>query len=120
MGYGVIFEKVDPKFFDILSLAYRFRYYDNIEQPTTIGFFKNQFLGELDGAVELFERLFIVAKIKDGKTEPALSPLKVDYQIAKNPDLRENNWVTTDEKDKKKFMENNCIGFAVYLRPDKV
>lgn len=119
-GYGVLFERVDKQFLNILYKGYRFRYYDNIKEPTTIGFFKNQFLGELDGAIELLERLFILTKIKDGKEITVLSPLKMDYNVHKNPDLTENNWVATPEKDKKAFMENHCIGFAVYLRPDSI
>lgn len=120
IGYSLLIEKIDKSFLDILSKGYRLRYYDNIREPITIGFFKNQFLGELDGTIELCERLFILHKVKDGKTEKLLSPLKMDYNVNKNPDLSENNWVTTPEKDKKKFMENNCIGFAVYLRPDSI
>lgn len=118
--YGVLFEKVDPIFLDILVKGYRYRYYNNIKEPSTLGFFKNQFLGELDGMIELFERLFILKKVKDGKEEAILSPLKMDYNVNKNPDLSENNWVTTPEKDKKAFMENNCVGFAVYLQPDNI
>lgn len=118
--YGILFDLVDKQFLNILTKGYRYRYYNNIKEPTTLGFFKNQFLGELDGMIELLERLFILKKVKEGKEVPILSPLKMDYQVNKNPDLSENNWVTTKEKNKKSFMENNCIGFAVYLRPDNI
>jgi hypothetical protein len=114
MGYGVLIEKIDPQFFDLMSKAYVVRYYDNIKEPFTIGFFRNQFLGELDGAVELFERLFIFSK--QGSDEKVLSPLKMDFRKG-NRDLFENNWVTSKEKDKKKFMETDCIAFAVHILP---
>lgn len=117
MGYGILIEKIDPAFIEILSKAYTLRYYDKIKEPITIGFFKNQFLGELDGAVELFERLFVLSKT-DTK-EPVLTPLKQDYK-SKNPDLFENNWVTTEKKDKKIFMETDCEGFAIHILPFNV
>jgi hypothetical protein len=44
----------------------------------------------------------------------------MDYNIHKNPDLSENNWVATREKDKRRFMENDCIGFAVHLKPNNI
>lgn len=78
IGYGVLIEKMDPVFIDILSKASKLRYYDNIKEPTTISFFKNQFLGELDGAVALFERLFYLSRPRS--TEPVLSPLKRDLK----------------------------------------
>jgi HEPN domain-containing protein len=75
IGYEILIQKIDRRLINILGDCYKFRYYDNIEQLTTIGFFENQFLGELDGTVELFERLFVLTKEKDGGTEPLFSPL---------------------------------------------
>ena len=60
-GYGVIIEKIDPLFVGILQKGYKLRYYDNVLEVTTIGFFRNRFLGELDGAVALFEKLSVVS-----------------------------------------------------------
>ena len=117
MGYNIIFDKIDPQFFELLSKAYKVRYYDSITEPMTIGFFKNQFLGELDGAVELFERLLQLRNEASG--EKVLSPLKMDF-CSRNADLLENNWVTSTEKDKKKFMESDCIGFAVHIEPQSL
>ncbi len=116
MGYGALIEKIDPLFIEILAKAYTLRYYDDIQVPTTIGFFKNQFLGELDGTVALFEQMFILSK-EDNK-DVILSPLKQDY-MAKNPDLLEKNWVA-QKADKKKFMETDCEGFAIHILPDNV
>jgi hypothetical protein len=73
MGYGILFEKIDGHFLGLLSKAYKIRYYDKITEPMTIGFFRNQFLGELDGAIELFERLLILKKADSG--EAVLSPI---------------------------------------------
>lgn len=121
IGYGIIFERIDPLFLEILTKAYILRYYDNIEkEPMTISFFKNQFLGELDGAVELFERLFkdISKEDDNGNKEQILSPLKMDFKKG-NPDLTENNWVTM-KIDKNKFMEANCEAFAIHIHPDNL
>ena len=115
MGYGLLIEKMDPLFIDLLAKAYKLRYYDTIKEPTSIGFFKNQFLGELDGLVELFERLVIITR---GDREPILSPYKKAYK-ENNPDLMENNWIAM-KIDKKKFMETDCIGFAIYVHPNNV
>lgn len=113
MGYEVLIEKIDPRFIEILGKAYKLRYYDDIKETTTIGFFKNQFLGELDGAMAFFERLFIFSN-EEGK-EPALTPLKMELKTG-NPDLLENNWVAL-KIDKKKFMETDCEGFAIHILP---
>ena len=113
IGYGVLIDKIDPLFIEILSNAYPLRYYDNIKKETSIGFFKNQFLGELDAAVYWFD---FTVNITDEKGT-GFSPLKRDYQN-KNPDLLENNWVAQKPPlDKKKFMETDCEGFAIYLHP---
>ena len=45
MGYGRLIEKIDPQFLELLSKAYKIRYYDDITESMTIGFFRNQFLG---------------------------------------------------------------------------
>jgi len=114
IGYQILFDKIDPGFLNILSKAYQLRYYDKLMAPITIGFFKNQFLGELDGAVELLERLFILKHAKTGA--PILSPLKWEYKAGNN-DLLKNNWVATEKKDKKAFMETGCEGFAIHILP---
>lgn len=116
LGYGVLIEKMDPLFLQILCKAYALRYYDDITAPVTIGFFKNQFIGELDGAVALFEKLLILEK-KDGGGV-VLSPLQMDLK-AGNPDLLENNWVAQKIR-KEEFMSTNCEGFAIHIHPNNV
>lgn len=112
IGYDVIINKMDPRFIEILSKIYPLRYYDNIKSPTSVGFFKNQFLGELDQAIYWFDQAIILSDDKG----TVLSPVKRDFQN-KNLDLLENNWVTQTPIDKKKFMETNCEGFAIYIHP---
>jgi HEPN domain-containing protein len=112
IGYEVIINKMDPRFIEILTKIYPLRYYDNIKSPTSVGFFKNQFLGELDQAIYWFDKAIILSD-KKGTT---LSPVKRDFQN-KNPDLLENNWITQKPINKKKFMETNCEGFAIYIHP---
>lgn len=115
MGYKVIIDKIDRRFIEILSKAYHLRYYDNIKSPVSIGFFKNQFLGELDYAIGFFENVFNMNR--SGTHEQVLSPLKMDIKN-KNPDLLENNFLNSPRPDKKSFMETNCISFAVYIHPN--
>ena len=112
IGYSVIIDKIDPLFVDILTKVYPLRYYDNIKSPTTIGFFKNQFLGELDQAIYWFDKAIILSDNKG----TVLSPVRRDFQN-KNPDLLENNWIAKKPIDKKKFMETDCEGFAIYIHP---
>ena len=112
--YKTVIDCIDSRFIDILGKAYKLRYYDNVSESYSVGFFKNQFLGELDGAVALFEKIFIEIQAGD---LIVLTPLKQDLK-KNNPDLFYNNWTLTKEKDKKVFMENNCIGFAIYINPN--
>jgi hypothetical protein len=114
-GYGRLIELIDARFVDILIKAYKLRYYDTIEQATVIGFFKNQFLGELDSAFSLFEKLYI---LDNEKGEKILTPFQMDLKV-QNPDLIENNWVALN-MEKKTFMEIGCEGFAVYIHPNNV
>jgi HEPN domain-containing protein len=46
-----LFNYIDPRFLDLLSLGYNFRYYDNIKTRQTIGFAVNQVLAELDTVI---------------------------------------------------------------------
>jgi hypothetical protein len=115
MGYEVLIDKMDPKFIDILCKVYSLRYYDNVREPFTLGFFRNQFIGELDHAMAVFEQLF---QLSGQNGEKVLTPLKMDLKNA-NPNLLENNWVAA-KMDRKKFMETNCVGFAIFIHPDNL
>lgn len=65
--------KMDERFLNILGIAYKIRYYDEIKEPITFGFFINQFLGELDFCIHLLEGL-IVSDNKESET-----PFKSQY-----------------------------------------
>lgn len=112
IGYAVIINKIDPVFIELLSKTYPLRYYDNIKSQISVGFFKNQFLGELDQAVYWFDQALILSDDKG----TVLSPVKRAVQ-GKNPDFLENNWLMQKPIDKIKFMETDCEGFAIYIDP---
>lgn len=112
IGYTVIIDKMDPRFIEILTKIYPLRYYDNIKNPISIGFFKNQFLCELDQAVYWFDKALVPTDVKG----TLLSTVRQDFQ-KKNPDLIENNWITKIPIDKKKYMETDCEGYAIYIDP---
>ncbi|WPV67038.1 hypothetical protein [Chitinophaga sp. LS1] len=114
IGYSVLFEKIDLKFLEILSKVYKLRYYDTIKKPTTVGFFKNQFLGELDGTEALFKK--IINPYNSETNEVILTPFKRELKNS-NPDLLTNNWVATGDKNKKNFMETDAVGFAIHILP---
>lgn len=111
---GLSWEKYfDLRFLDLLGKAYHLRYFDNVEQPFSIGFIKHQFLGTLDYTVHLFENGFIV---KD--TDPN-ARLKTSYDLAvekKDPDLIVDNYLF-EGISKKAFMEQTGEGFALYFTP---
>jgi hypothetical protein len=114
-SYGKLIELIDEKFLTILIKAYKPRYYDTVQTETIIGFFKNQFLGELDGVFSIFEQLYILA---DEKGEKILTLLQMALK-QNNADLTENNWLVL-KMEKKTFMETGCEGLAVYINPYNV
>jgi len=103
----------DPAFFDQLSKAYSFRYYDNVKQPTTMGFFINQFLGELDYTVAAFERL-VIMNDDNGKDLPSKYKRAVNE---KDHNLFHDNYILNN-LDKREFMERNSDGFGIYHNPN--
>lgn len=100
----------DPVFLEILGNAFKIRYYDNIKQPVFIGFYINQFIGELDYTIDFLEN-FIAKTENDGVLISAYN------QAIKNNDshLYENNFVLNKE-NKKDFMEKPDIGFSINIR----
>ena len=100
----------DPVFLEILENAFKIRYYDRIEKPIFMGFYINQFIGELDYTIDFMER-YIANTQNGGQTMSAYS------SAIKNNDshLYENNFILSKE-DKKDFMEKPDIGFSIYIR----
>jgi hypothetical protein len=100
----------DPVFLEILENAFRIRYYDKIEKPIFMGFYINQFIGELDYTIDFMER-FIAHPQNGGVSMSA-------YNTAiKNNDshLYENNFILS-KKNKKDFMEEPDVGFSIHIR----
>lgn len=62
--YHMMFDVLDLVFLDVLSKAYKYRYYDKktITKPDTIGFLINQFLGTLDFTIFKLDSLLIISK----------------------------------------------------------
>ncbi|MEA4975292.1 MAG: hypothetical protein VB046_06105 [Paludibacter sp.] len=106
--------KFDPFFLEILQNAFRIRYYDKIEQPVFMGFYINQFIGELDYTIDFIEN-FITETENGGECFSAY------YKAIQNNDshLYENNFVLSKE-NKKDFMEKPDVGFSIYIRIESV
>lgn len=102
-------EEFDPLFLAILEKAFKIRYYDKLEKPIYIGFYINQFIGELDYTINYLET-FIFNNHSGGQS-------MTDYSKAvrkKDSALYHNNFVLNN-KNKKDFMEKPDIGFSIYL-----
>ncbi|MCQ0113131.1 hypothetical protein, partial [Zhouia amylolytica] len=89
-------------------------YYDRIEKPIFIGFYLNQFIGELDYTIDYMER-FIANSQSGGESMSAYN------RAIKNNDLHlyENNFILRKE-NKNDFMEKPDIGFSIRLRMGSV
>ena len=101
----------DPYFLEILGLAYQHRYYD-VEQKATIGFFINQFLGELDFVVYYVEYK-ILADSKDGNGQPLKTAYKAQVEQS-SEDLYLNNYIF-NQISKKQHMEKPGNAYALHL-----
>lgn len=100
----------DTVFLEILQNAFKIRYYDKIEKPIFMGFYINQFIGELDYTIDFIER-FIDNSQNGGES---MSTYK---RAIKNKDshLYENNFILSKE-NKKEFMEKPDVGFSIHIR----
>lgn len=114
--YREIFNHIDNTFLKELSIIYKFRYYDNFREPTSIGFLVNQFLGELDSVVlNVFTKL-IIPKYTNGST------MKISlYRDIESFDkqLYYNNYVLNNI-NKVEFMNRETHGFGFYINPKKL
>ncbi|WP_373548401.1 hypothetical protein [Haliscomenobacter sp.] len=102
--------ELDPVFLEILENAFKIRYYDKIEQPIFMGFYINQFIGELDFTIDFLENF--IAKPENGGAS-----LSEYNRAIKNIDsiLYENNFVLNKE-NKKDFMEKPDVGFSIHIQ----
>jgi HEPN domain-containing protein len=102
-------EEFDPLFIEILEKAFKIRYYDKIEQPIFMGFYINQFIGELDYTINYLEN-FIFNTESCGQSITLYSKAV----IKKDSDLFYNNYILNQE-NKKDYMEMPDIGFSIYI-----
>ncbi|KAF2326624.1 HEPN domain-containing protein [Flavobacterium ginsenosidimutans] len=99
----------DPVFLDILEKAFKIRYYDKIEKPIFMGFYINQFIGELDYTINYLEN-FIFNTQSQGQSITVYSKAVIN----KDPGLFYNNYILNQE-NKKDYMEMPDIGFSIYI-----
>jgi len=104
-----ITEGFDPLFLEILGDAFKIRYYDKIENSIYMGFYINQFIGELDWTVDFIENF--ISKTQSGGQSISLYNKAVE---SIDPYLYINNFVVKKEA-KKDFMEKPDIGFSIYI-----
>jgi len=102
-------QEFDPVFVSILEKAFKIRYYDKIEKPIFMGFYINQFIGELDYTINYLENFIF-------NTQSRGQPITVYNKavINKDSDLYYNNFILNKE-NKKYFMEKPDIGFSIYI-----
>lgn len=114
--YYDITEKIDSRFLEILGSAYKIRYYDELKEIITIGFFINQFIGELDYTINLFETK-VITGICDNNT-PIFTLYKRNIE-EKNKDLFLNNYIFNG-LTKKEHMEKADNGFGIFINPEYI
>lgn len=95
-------KKFDPVFLSILEKAYKIRYYDRLKEPVEIGFFLNQFIGELDSTIHSLET----------SDMPGLLYSKAIRN--EDPNLYHNNFIL-NKQDKKDFMEKPDTAFTIHI-----
>lgn len=96
-------KEFDPVFLDILVKAYKIRYYDKLEEPIKIGFFLNQFIGELDDTIHSLET---------SDTPGILYGRAIQNR---DPNLYQNNFIL-NKQEKKDFMERPDTAFAIHIQ----
>ena len=82
-----VFKNFDPIFIKILEDVYKIRYYDTLKKPVTMGFYLNQFIGELDHNIYLME-----TSINPEISLNSLTPYKRAVKN-KDPNLWKNNFI---------------------------
>lgn len=99
----------DPVFLAILEKAFKIRYYDKIEEPIFMGFYINQFVGELDYTIHYLENF-----IFNTQSQRKFITVYSKAVINKDPSLFYNNYILNQE-NKKDYMEMSDIGFSIYI-----
>jgi len=102
-------KEFDPVFIAILEKAFKIRYYDKIKKPIFMGFYINQFVGELDYTIDYLENFIF-------NTQSCGQPITAYNKAVINKDsgLYYNNYILNKE-NKKYFMEKPDVGFSIYI-----
>lgn len=105
---------IDKTFLEIIEDVYKVRYIDKITETITFGFFLNQFLGELDYTVYLFENS-VISEVKDAMGNPIITPY---HRAVKSKEIHlfQNNYVLKG-LSKYEYMTMEDIGFSVQITP---
>lgn len=111
--YEKVLSFINPVFLDILGRSYKWRYYDKIKTPESIGFFPSQLLGELD---ELYSRMELMLKV------PQSLGWQTNYARDKKEfrkELYENNFILSNI-EKQTFMTLPAMGYGIYYNPNTI
>lgn len=115
--YFDVTKKIDNRFLKILGDAYKIRYYDTLKEATTIGFFINQFIGELDFIVNYIETK-VIKGIHNGDGNNISTQYNRDINN-KNKDLLLNNYLLSGIT-KREHMEKVDNGYVIFLDPKNI
>lgn len=110
--YSTLLNLFDENFIKTLRILYSHRYYDDIKEDRSFGFLVNQFLGELDYTISIFETIYHTMKIET----PGISSKTVYARNleANTRDLLENNFVVHN-LPKSDFMKRETYVYGVYV-----
>jgi HEPN domain-containing protein len=110
--YKVLLNNIDPNFKKILRIVYSHRYYDDIKNERTFGFLVNQFLGELDYTVCMFETIFATMTVVEGNIDNTTS--YAQNVRSNDKQLLENNYILHNI-DKNEFMNRETYVYGVFV-----
>ena len=113
--YHFVPGKFDEGFFSILGKAYKYRYYDIVSQPESIGFLINQFLGELDYTVNFMEKAFIMTNEKGEQIDSEYQKALKEGEAA----IVTNNYLV-EKIPKKEFMNRISNAYALHINPNVI
>ena len=110
-----LFNYIDPRYLDLLSLAYNFRYYDNIKTKQTIGFAINQVIAELDCVISIFENM-----IGDIDSNGQLTQTVYKRAVHKGDKrVLHKNYLYKNAGNKKEYCEEETEWFGLHIDPDR-
>jgi hypothetical protein len=102
--------KLDSRFMDLLSKAYKLRYFDKIKDADNFGFFINQVLCELDYTVNLLDG---ITQKRTLANEVIESQYVSSFKDQSHP-IHINNYLSLGIS-KKEFMERPSRGFGIKI-----